>query len=141
MKLLTREEINVHDSLDERSACKNFLGKTLEEAEALFRENFFSSQEDLMWMGPVAFQFYVPAAISYVQSANAKGDSDAINCFLSLLESRLEHEPESMKPTAEVLVKACRFIVEHYDQFDVAPEIYGELCPRYEQLIQQLSLK
>lgn len=37
--LPTCREINVYDSLDERSACEHFLGKTLEEAEALFREN------------------------------------------------------------------------------------------------------
>jgi hypothetical protein len=37
--LPTREEINVFDSLDERAACDHFLNKTLDEAEALFREN------------------------------------------------------------------------------------------------------
>lgn len=39
MQLPSRDEINVHDSLDERSACDSFLGKTLEQAEALFHEN------------------------------------------------------------------------------------------------------
>jgi hypothetical protein len=39
MALPTRDDINVHDSLDERSACEHFFGKTLEGAETLFREN------------------------------------------------------------------------------------------------------
>jgi hypothetical protein len=137
--LPAREEINVHDSLDERSACKNFLGKNLEEAEALFHENFLHYQEDLMWMGPVAFQYYVPAAIRYIQSPESKGDSDAINCFLGLFEFRFEYEPKSFQPIAKELIDICRFIVEHYDQFDVTPEIYGDLRSRYEKLIQQLS--
>ncbi|MDB6022176.1 MAG: hypothetical protein JWQ04_2033, partial [Pedosphaera sp.] len=30
--LPSREEINVNNSLDEQTACRNFFGKTLEEA-------------------------------------------------------------------------------------------------------------
>ena len=53
-RLPTAEEINVFDSLDERCAVKNFLGKNQEQAHSLFRENFLRYQEDLMWMGPIA---------------------------------------------------------------------------------------
>jgi len=56
-RLPTAEEINVFDSLDERCAVKNFLGKDLEQARSLYRENFLKRQEDLMWMGPIAFRF------------------------------------------------------------------------------------
>jgi hypothetical protein len=139
MILPTREEINVHDSLDERSACKNFLGKTLPEAEAMFRETPLTHQEDLMFMGPVAFRFYVPAFISYIQSGSAAGDSDIINCFTVLLEYRLESEPAEMVPTAELLASACTFIIDHYDSFDVSPEIYGDLRPRLAGLRETFS--
>ena len=54
-RLPTAEEINVFDSLDERCAVKNFLGKDLDQAQALFREISLYYQEDLMWMGPKAF--------------------------------------------------------------------------------------
>ena len=37
MRLPTKDEINVHESLDEISACEHFLNKTLEEAEAADR--------------------------------------------------------------------------------------------------------
>ena len=53
----TANDINVHGSLDEEVACDHFLGKTLDEAEALFRANSLYYQEDLMWMGPRAFVF------------------------------------------------------------------------------------
>ena len=49
--LPTREEINVHDSLDERSACKSFLGKTIEETEASLRDGHLHLCGDMMWMG------------------------------------------------------------------------------------------
>ena len=46
-QLPTAEEINVFDSLDERHAVEVFLGKDLEQAEALFRENFLSRLDSL----------------------------------------------------------------------------------------------
>jgi hypothetical protein len=58
MTLPTRQDINVHDSLDEPSAGEHFLGKSMEEAEALFRESSPFHQEDLMFTGASAFRFY-----------------------------------------------------------------------------------
>ena len=139
MTLPTSEQINVHDSLDEQHACKTFLGKTLEQAAKLFQENALRYQEDLMWMGPIAFRYYVPAFIGYIQSQESKGDSDAINCFAGLLEFRLEHEPKELSPIALELAAACRHVIEHYDHFDASLEVYGDLRSRYEKLIQQLS--
>src|ERR671921_640189 len=92
-RLPTGDEINVFDSLDERTAVQHFLGKDLKQAEALFRENFLAYQEDLMWMGPMAFRFYVPAAIDYLLSEEADHDADAVNSFCTLIEFRLDHEP------------------------------------------------
>jgi hypothetical protein len=69
MQLPTAREINpVPTDLDGKCAERHFLGKTLQQAEALFREASILYQEDLMFMGPIAFRFYVQAAISYIQS-------------------------------------------------------------------------
>ena len=139
MTLPTAKEINPYDDLDGRAACRNFLGKSLDEAEALFRENPTHYQEDLMWMGPVAFRFYVPALIHYIQSEAAAGDSDIINCFAGLLGFRLEHEAGELVPIAEQLASICRYIIQHYDRFDVTPDIYGDLRPRFQTLQQAFS--
>ena len=134
MTLPTAKEIDPYDSLDGRAACKNFHGKNLDEAEALFRENSLHYQEDLMWMGPVAFRFYVTAAIRYIQSEAAIGDSDIINCFAGLLEFRLEHESAELAPVARQLAAICGYIVEHYERFDLQPEIYGDVRGRFQVL-------
>ena len=140
MTLPTRQDINLHDSLDERHACKIFLGKSIEEAEALFRENALFYHEDLMWMGPVAFRFYVGAAIRYIQSEAASGDSDAVNSFAGVLELRLEHESVELVSIAEQLAAICGFIVEHYERFDLTPEIYGDVRGRF-QVLQQTFVR
>ena len=140
MHLPTREEINVNGTLDERHACEIFYGKTLEQAEALFRENSLYYQEDLMWMGMAAFQFYVQAVIRYLRSQESTGDSDAVKCFAALLEFRLERERDELRSVSQELGYVCRYIVTHYDRFEVNPAIYGDLKPRYESLIQRFRL-
>ncbi len=67
----------------------------------LFRENSARYQEDLMWMGPVAFRYYVEAAIRYIQSDCAANDSGMIDCFAGLLEFRLQHEAKQLVPIAK----------------------------------------
>jgi hypothetical protein len=94
MKLPTAAEINIHDSLDERSACEHFLGKSVAEAETLFRDNALYYQEDLMFMGPIAFRYYVPAFINYIRGeGSSRGDSDAINCFHGLVKFWIDQYP------------------------------------------------
>jgi hypothetical protein len=139
MTLPTRQDINLHDSLDERHACEIFLGKSLEEAEALFRENALFYHEDLMWMGPVAFRFYVGAAIRYIQSEAAAGDSDAVNSFVGVLEYWSEHEPAELVPIAAPLAAFCGYIVEHHDRFDLTLEIHGDVRARFQVLQQTFS--
>jgi hypothetical protein len=139
MNLPTRSDINVHDSLDERVACEHFLGKNLEQAEALFRENSVYFQEDLMFMGPAAFRVYVIAAINYIQSKEGAGDSDMVNCIASILEFRLHDEGEELRPVASQLLGVCGYILSNYERFGLDSEIYGDLRPRFQGLKRQFS--
>src|SRR5438874_2367336 len=82
-----RDFVPVDDNLDAESACGNFLGKTLKEAEEFIRKSSPNSAGDLMWMGPVAFRYYIDAAISYIKSECATGDGD----FIAQLATALEH--------------------------------------------------
>ena len=134
MNLPTREDINVYDSLDEKSACHHFFGKSLDEAEAMFRESF-GYLEDLRWMGPVAFRFYVHAAIRYVKSDAATEDSDTINSLTSTFRFWLAGgEAQQLQPVAGVLEGFCKYVADHIKRFDVNVEIYGDLTEEYNEL-------
>jgi hypothetical protein len=136
MTLPSRQDINVYDSLDERNACEHFLGKTLEQAEALFRENSLCYQGDLMWMGAAAFRFYVQAAIRYAQSEAAAGDSAFASCLAMIFEFRLQHGAAELVPIAGQLADTCGYFVEHYERFDLTPEIFGDVRARFQKLQQ-----
>ncbi len=132
--LPTREDINVFDSLDERCACDHFLGKNMDEAQALFSDNFLRYQEDLVFMGPRAFRFYVHAAMQYLMSPDASGDGDAANSFAGLLEFRLEHERNEVQPVAGELARICNYLFENISRFECEPSIYGDVGARYAAL-------
>ncbi len=140
MPLPTAREINpIPDDLDGQIAEQHFFGKSLEEVEALFRESSLTYQEDLMFMGPIGFRFYVHAVIRYIKGGAATGDSDIINCIAGLLEHRLLFEAAELIPVSGPLADICAYIVGHYDKFDLSPEIYGDLRPRFELLQLQFS--
>ena len=129
MNIPTRKEINVHDTLDERVACEHFLGKDLNEAEGLFRKSAMTYQEDLMWMGPRAFRYYVHSALNYLQSECAAGDWEMVLFFAGILEFWLENYKDEVAPVTTSLAQGCDFIVEHWDRFDVTAD--SDLKCRY----------
>lgn len=138
-RLPTAEEINVFDSLDERHAVEVFLGKDLEQAEALFRENFLYHQEDLMFMGPKAFAFYVLAAIRYLLSPESSGDTDAANTFCGLVEFRLAHEPDAIATVEPLIREGILGMLGDFDRYGCDEAIYGDLAGRYRTLLVRLT--
>lgn len=125
--------------LDERNAVEMFLGKTADEAEAMFRQNFVVYQEDLSNMRVPAFRFYVLPAMKYLVSEFADGDSDAASTFCFVLEDRFRRDPEALAPIAEMVVGVIRQILEKFDRFDCSPDIYGDVPARYRNIVARLS--
>jgi len=77
-----------------------------------------------MWMGPVAFRFYMPALIAYVKSPDATGDSDIVNCVAGTLELRLEWEPEEMRKVARELKDFCEYVLRDWEKSEIDLNIY-----------------
>ena len=138
MQLPNANDINVDNSLDEQWAMKNFLGKTIADAEALFRENDLHYLDDLNWMGPKAFCYYVPAAISYLMSESADGASDAVNFFHGIVDNRLLHQRADIVPVIPALHEAVQYVLDRWAKFHVDPEIYGGLKQKYARLLGRL---
>lgn len=143
MKLPSEREINPHPGcLDGEHAAKIFLGKTLEEAEGLFEDNGLLRQENLMWMGPIGFVFYFPAALRYLKSPMSAGDSDFASSMTGLLEWRVlsEHEDyDEIRLARAEMIDFCNHLMEHYDYYDIDLRIYGDLRPRLQKLLGKLQ--
>jgi hypothetical protein len=138
-RLPSAEEINVFDSLDERSAVEHFLGKDLEQAEALFCEDLLCYWEDLMWMGPIAFRFYVSAAINYLLSDEADNDAYAASSFCSLIGFRLDHKPADVVPVGPVIREGIIGVLKNFDRYGPDIAIFGDVAGRYRALLARLD--
>jgi len=134
----TEQEINLYGSLDARTAAEHFLGKNISQAEALFQENFIYYQEDLMFMGPKAFCYYVRAAMNYLRSDESDGDSDAANSFCSVVGSQHEYSANEIAPVIPAIRDGIGAILAKIDRFECAPEIYGDIPGKYRALLDRL---
>ena len=124
--LPTERDINRDDCLDGRVARDHFLGKTVEEAELLFRENSFYYQEDLLFMGPVAFRYYLPAVVAYLRSDHSADDDLIVSGLYGLIESRLDHEGRSI--VTDHVHELVDYVIANFDKFGdfVDPEFLAD---------------
>ncbi len=117
MKLPTAEEINPHKDLDGQWAEKNFSGKTIDEITELLKEDSLKYQEDFMWMGPKAFEFYLPAVFNYISSPFSEGDIDFISCMLGNFSFRLKNEGKNLKSALPVINNIVNYILNHTSHY------------------------
>ena len=137
-QLPTEQEINVYGSLDEQSAVKNFLGKNLAQAEALFQQNSLRYGEDLMWMGPRAIRFYVRAYIQYLLSDEATTDPGAVSQFAALIQFWRESDPLLIPSLQPTLIAAIDRLLNREWPDEMTAGAYGNLPAKLRSLRDQL---
>jgi hypothetical protein len=126
MSIPTKKEINPYDDLDAIEACKTFFGKDLVAAEKMFEARPSGYADDLLFMGPVAFRYYVRAAIRFLLNESATGQAGLINSFCCALHCRWENDLEELRPVAGQLAHACGYIAEHFDEYNLVPKTEEE---------------
>ena len=84
----------------------------------MFKQNSSSACEDLLWMGPKAFCFYVQAAISYIQSADAEGDKSMARSFQHPVEHHWEYDREAVASVLPAICDALQYVIDNWAKFD-----------------------
>jgi hypothetical protein len=82
---------------------------------------------DFMWMGPVAFRFYLPAAHAYFASEKSNGDASSVDSIIGILAHRIVGECEDILPARSEAMSLLDTLIKRYPAFDVAEEIWGDL--------------
>ncbi len=140
MQLPTAREINpIPEDLDGKYAEVHFLGKTPDDAVAMFEEAFEYYQEDLMNMGTSAFCFYLPAAIEYAESADARHDALVAGMMLSLMQHRWEFDAAEILSMRDSMCRYCADALLRVPEMDVDPEIDGDLAGRFSVFLELLK--
>ncbi|MBX3356721.1 MAG: hypothetical protein KF724_13585 [Phycisphaeraceae bacterium] len=106
----------MYGDLDEQRACRHLLRKSIQEAAGMLEDNFLRYQEDYMWMGPVAFCYYVDAMIGYITTT---GDAEELRIYHSICEFRLNDlGVRQMRPCAARVATSLDLIACRLDTLD-----------------------
>ncbi len=125
------------DDLDLQYARKNYFGKSQEEAMTLFSNNPIESIDEIRWMPPEPFRYYLGAFAAYLSRGEALKDdmaSDAASSFLHLVEEKLADAPQIIAPILEEMLPVAEYVAQNQDLFDADVDIYGNFLERYEQI-------
>jgi len=132
MDIPKEDDISVYDSLDERKAVDHFLGRSIEQAEQLFIENSMMYQEDLMWMGPKAFRYYLESVLKYSQNPLSRGDDDFVFALVSTFEFRRDGELlDADEPKVTTIVE---YILSNCSKFELTGEAFRPVRQRLTSL-------
>ncbi|MDH3337031.1 MAG: hypothetical protein OER22_01705 [Gammaproteobacteria bacterium] len=125
------------NNLDAECAFRQFAGKSLKEAEKMFRDNALHYQEDLLAMPSIAFDYYAPIFADYVLSNNAKGDSDGASSFLHMVIELLQaNRSLANEKTEKTRINAAKNVATRQAFYDADTDIYGEFSELYDQIIE-----
>jgi len=83
-------------NLDEQRALSNFLGLKIEQATTRFCANSLALQEDFMFMGEVAFEYYFQVIDNYFHDESSTGDVDCVNWLARIFDFRYGDRPSAL---------------------------------------------
>ena len=135
MQIPTEQDWMNYITLDEIVAKKNFFGKTLEEAEAMFVENALVYEEDILWMHSVPFRYYVHAYINYLLGNQSKFDTEAVSCFLSMIEFKAKYDQDDLLAVWTRVQETLEHIRKNHDWFNWNESIFGNLEEKTTRLL------
>ena len=124
------------DNLDAEWAFKNFAGKSLDDAENMFRKNALYYQEDLISMPSIAFNCYAPVFAKYILSSHAESDSDGASSFLHMIIELLDANISlASSETVKILLEAAKIVSSKQQYYDADIDIYGEFPELYDKIM------
>jgi len=117
MPVPPKDQLIDHDGLDERYVIKHWNGKSLDDAYKMFAEGSSLYCEDITYMSVVALQYYLPAALAYLQSADANDDWECASGVMASL-SCVCSRPD-LTPAVVCLIRdITNYVAENLAKFD-----------------------
>lgn len=109
-------------------AFEYFSGKSNDELQVEFKSNVIQRCSNLRWMPICPFSYYIFGLKQYIESGdNGLLDlSDAVSCFIELVEERAVSNRDEMKVLYPRIKKFIDHIASNQDQYEADLDIYGD---------------
>jgi hypothetical protein len=111
--------------LDQSDAHRVFSGKTVQEVRHEFAMHPIERADNLRFMPPVPFQYYICAFKDFLLSSDSKGHGDAASSYLRLLEDKLTNDPAIVMAVMPSLLPSVDSIAERQAFYEADEDIYG----------------
>lgn len=106
--------------LDAQSAWKNLGGKSLVEAYEIFQTNPLRFQEDYMWMGARAFDYYFPVVDEHLRAVSEDDEGDDREAMIlgSCIAAQFQLNGESPAlETQREIAELAKFVLSSLARF------------------------
>ena len=117
MTVPSKDQLIDHDGLDERYVIKHWNGKTVDDAYKMLADKPSLYCEDITYMSVVALAFYLPAALSYLQSTDSDGDWDCASGVMTSL-SCVCSRPDLTPPVVGLIRNITNYVAANLTKFD-----------------------
>jgi hypothetical protein len=131
-------------ALDEAYAREQFGGKSFEQALEMFRSRtVLMCSEDVSYMPPVPFRYYMLVFKSYVLELGKREVQErdfvddpwsAASSFLRLIEEKLRSQTNFIAPIMDDLLPAVEFIAVNQRTYFADPDIFGDFREQFERI-------
>ncbi len=123
-----KSDINVCGTLEEIDAVRDFYGKTKDDIYSELLTNYEKLQEELAFMGPVAFTYYAPAWERLFEAFPSVEEIDKVvgwtACIINCRSNDLEHETEESTAALRRMLLFC----ETFYHSKTCTAYYTERC-------------
>jgi len=139
IKVPSKSEYGVieRDNLDAECAFNQFVGKLLDDAQGMFRENALYYQEDVILMPSIVFNCYAPVFAIYILSDNAETDSDGASSFLHMIIELLqENRLFASSKTVSLLLDTANIVSNRQNFYDADIDIYSDFSELYNKIVE-----
>ena len=128
--------------LDEENAWKNFGNLNLDEAYKKFCEHPDSYQEDFMWMGCKAFEFYLPVLEKYFREVIPEDNGDDCQAWIlgCGVDSQLESFHSQFSQSTLVRIRElCNLVLERFSELELDDETKNRIQRQWEKVKERLK--
>jgi len=107
---------------DAMYAWKNFGGLTIEEAYKKFCDNPLGYQEDFMWMGTKAFEYYFPVLEKYLQEIQPEDELDDCEGWIIGCGIEMQLNEDCSIELTNKIEKLTDQVIYRFSNFDIDQE-------------------
>ncbi len=123
-----KSDINVYGTLEEIDAVRDFYGKTQDDIYPELLTDYEKLQEELAFMGSIAFAYYAPAWERLFEAFSSVEEIDDVvgwtTCIINCRSNGLEHETAESTEALRRMLSFC----ETFYHSETCTAYYTERC-------------